>query len=468
MCSLDKFFRVVLTISVLAAGAAAALPAWGQIFHQQGQKFFASDAMAADQAWSVALSADGNTALISGPFNNNNVGGAWVFTRSNGVWTKQSTLVVSDAGFPYTPQLGWSVALSADGNTAVVGGPADTNSIGDGAAWLFTRTGGVWTQLGPKLVGTGSVVDFAEGFYAHQGSSVAISEDGKTILVGGYGDNKTFGAVWVFSCANGVCAQQGPKLVPSDAINLVIRFGYSLALSGDGNTAIIGAPYEKTAAGGAAWVFTRSGGTSSQQGTKLFGTSDVAGLSQQGWSVGLSADGNTAIIGGPAEETALNTSLDNIWGAAWVFVRSGSVWSQQGPKLVGFDGGLLSFEGTSVALSGDGNTAILGGPYDGTQVGAAWIFERRAGVWSSIGPKLVGAGVTGTEAWQGHSVALAGDGTTALVGGPTDNWPETSANSVGAAWPFLEGWMVAGVGRFNADTKTTCCGATPTAAWPFG
>ncbi|MGB6315916.1 MAG: hypothetical protein WBG13_25700, partial [Pseudolabrys sp.] len=91
----------------------------------------------------------------------------------------------------------------------------------------------------------------------------------------------------------------------------------------------------------------------SQQGPKLVGTG-ASGVSQQGASVALSADGNTAIVGGPGD--------NNGQGAAWVYTRSGGVWTQQGNKLVGTGASGVSQQGASVALSADGNTAIVGGP----------------------------------------------------------------------------------------------------------
>ena len=102
----------------------------------------------------------------------------------------------------------------------------------------------------------------------------------------------------------------------------------------------------------------------------------------QGKSVALSADGNTAIIGGP---------WDNWPGAAWVFTRSKGLWTQQGNKLVGSgsvvgDDGLMAratMQGWSVALAADGNTAIIGGWGDNGGAGAAWVFTRKDGVWSS-------------------------------------------------------------------------------------
>ena len=96
----------------------------------------------------MALSADGNTALIGGHDDNGSVGAAWVFTRSAGVWTQQGAKLTG-SGETGAGEFGWSVALSADGNTALIGGVADNGGVG--AAWVFTRSGGVWTQQGSKL-----------------------------------------------------------------------------------------------------------------------------------------------------------------------------------------------------------------------------------------------------------------------------------------------------------------------------
>ena len=119
-----------------------------------------------------------------------------------------------------------------------------------------------------------------------------------------------------------------------------------------------------------------------QQGTKLIGTGAI-GDASQGWSASLSYDGNTAIVGGIGDSGV---------GAAWVFTRSGGVWSQQA-KLVGTGNGAFSAQGVSASLSGDGNTALVGGSDDSDLMGAAWVFIRSsAGVWSQQGPKLVGTG----------------------------------------------------------------------------
>jgi hypothetical protein len=118
---------------------------------------------------------------------NNLIGAAWVFISSTGVWTQQAKLVGADST-PDTEQ-GRSAALSGDGNMAIVGGPIYDSS---GAAWVYARAGGVWSQQA-KLVGTGAIGD------ALQGISVSLSADGNTAIVGGFGDNNDAGAAWVYS-----------------------------------------------------------------------------------------------------------------------------------------------------------------------------------------------------------------------------------------------------------------------------
>jgi hypothetical protein len=148
------------------------------------------------------------------------------------------------------------------------------------------------------------------------------------------------------------------------------------------------------------------------QQAKLVGT-DSIGSPNQGVSVALSGDGNTAIVGGPGDDSN---------GAAWVFSRAGGAWRQQA-KLVDTTVEVSQFsaqQGGSVALSGDGNTAIVGGPLDNQAAGAAWVYTRSAGVWSQQA-KLVGTEAIGSAA-QGTSVALSDDGNTAIVGGPNDNF----------------------------------------------
>ena len=127
-----------------------------------------------------------------------------------------------------------------------------------------------FTQQGRRLVGTGAVGT------ANQGASVSLSSNGNTAVVGGYGDNSVAGAVWVYTRTGGVWTQQGNKLVGTGAISGGIGQGHSVSLSADGNTAVVGGAYDNYNVG-AVWVFTRSGGVWTQQGNKLVGTGAVGG-----------------------------------------------------------------------------------------------------------------------------------------------------------------------------------------------
>ena len=407
--------RQALAVAVIVwSSVLISRPALAQLV-QQGPKLVGAGAtglpLQPHQGTSVALSADGNTAIVGGstdntvncpfPFCVTGTGAAWIWTRSAGGWTQQGNKLVGSGALGFSEQ-GTSVSLSADGNTAIVGGPRDNNSAG--AAWVWTRSGGVWTQQGNKLVGFDAVGA------ADQGSSVSLSADGNTAIVGGPGDAGA-GAAWIWTRSGGVWTQQGNKLVGSGAVGpFPANQGQSVSLSADGNTAIVGGHFDNGGAG-AAWIWTRSGGVWSQQGSKLAGT----GAS----SVSLSADSNTAIIG-----------VGGGAGGAWIWTRTGGVWSQQGNKLVGSGAVGNAAQGTSVSLSGDGNTAVVGGSGDDGGAGATWVWTRSGAVWTQQSMKLVGSGAAGSAA-QGFSVALSADGNTAIVGGPADN------NSIGAAWVFF-------------------------------
>ena len=212
------------------------------------------------QGTSVGLSADGNTAIVGAPGDNLSIGAAWVYTRSGNAWSKQAKLV--DQGVAGIKDQGRSVALSADGNTAIVGGPGDlARSIG--AASVYARSGGVWSQQGSKLVGTGAVGNSAQGF------CVALSADGNTAAAGGYIDNNFVGAVWLYTRSDGVWSQQGGKLVGTSVVGDSQQC--NVALNADGSKVIVGGGGDNNGVG-AMWVYTRSVGMWNQQGGKLIGT----------------------------------------------------------------------------------------------------------------------------------------------------------------------------------------------------
>lgn len=364
----------------------------------------------------MALSADGNTLAIGGlvPMAQSQ-GATWVFTRSDSSWSQQAGPLIGTGG-SQSAQQGKSVALSDDGNTLAIGAPTEFDQ---GGTWIFTRSGTSWSQQAGPLVGA----VFAPGS-ASQGESVALSADGNTLAVGGPDYNLDQGGVWIFR-RSGTTWSPEPNMPLVNMISAEGQSqGFSVALSADGNTLAAGSITYDPAGIGATFVWIFSGNSWSQQTlSPLVGTGAVA-PSFQGFSVALSDDGDTLAVGGSLDKDGV--------GATWIFTRSGSSWSQQGEGLIGA-GVAKAFQGFSVSLSADGNTLAVGGPgyqIGGTpKIGAAWIFTRVGTTWTQSGPRLVGADESGLSG-QGFSVALSGDGNTLASGGINDN------SQTGATWVF--------------------------------
>jgi hypothetical protein len=371
------------------------IPTCSAQFVQQGGKLVGvgTQSSGTSEGTAVALSADGNTAIVGGSGDNSLNGAVWIFTRANGIWSTQGIKLVANEA---TIEFGAAVAMSADGTTALVGQAG-------GAAWVFTQSNGVWSQSAKLTSGT---PDY------NIGSTVALSGDGNTAAVGAT-DSQTIGGVWIFVRVNGAWTQQGGVLAGAGYQGTSGQ-GSSLALSTDGNTLIEGGPGD--AGNGAAWVFTRSAGAWSQQGNKLTVASTAARF---GYSVSLSADGNTALIGGPYDA--------NLTGAAWIFVRINGVWSQKGTKLTGMPGGDFGY---SVSLSANGKTALVGAPQaPAGEPRTAWVLQQSGSTWTETTVAPTGNAPPYRFGW---AVSLSGDGNTALVGGPDDS------NNEGAAWVFAQ------------------------------
>jgi FG-GAP repeat len=407
---LGATLSLILACSALAASVSSALSP--SPFVQQGAELEPSATSgSANAGASVALSADGNTALVGGPEDAGGTGAAWIFTRSGATWTQGPKLT---SGGVENVSFGTSVALSADGETALVG------SVN--GAWIFTRSGSTWTRQ-PVLKARD------EAGPSRFGTSVALSGDGSAALVGGSEDANDVGAAWIFTRSGSTWTQQAAKLTGGEEEGLGF-FGTAVSLSGDGEVALIGGRDDGGA--GAAWVFRRNGAGYSQQGAKLTGAGE-SGEGRFGASVALSLSGDTAVVGAPADNNAV--------GAAWVFTQSGSTWAQQGAKLTGEGESEPGHFGNSVALSADGGMALIGGEADGNVTlitgsfsfggaGAAWLFGRSGATWTQQGTKLTVAAHS-REAEFGKSVALSSTGGTALVGESEER------NGVGAAWAFV-------------------------------
>jgi hypothetical protein len=201
-------------------------------------------------------------------------------------------------------------------------------------------------------------------------------------------------------------------------------FGYSVSISGDGNTAIAGALFEEY--GGSAYIFTRSGTTWTQQAK--IQASDRQASDFFGSSVSMSSNGNTAIVGAMFEDTGGSSA-----GAAYIFTRSGTTWTQQ-VKIQASDKQASDNFGVSVAISDDGNTAIVGAYTEdtgGTNAGAAYIFTRSGTTWTQ--QAKIQASDKQASDFFGHSVAISSNGNTALVGAYNDH---TGSDRTGSAYIF--------------------------------
>ena len=246
------------------------------------------------------------------------------------------------------------------------------------------------------------------------GSSVSVSADGATAVVGAPGVSSGAGAAYVFTKSSGTWSLsttlQATGGAPGD------QFGYSVSVSGDGTTAVVGA-YGVSGYRGAAYVVTRSGSGWSSSAT--LGTGSAAN-DYFGTSVSVSADGTTALVGA--------TGVSGYTGAAYVFTKTSGTWSSSTP-LLATGGAAFDQFGTSVSVSGDGATAVVGAYGVSTYAGAAYVFTRSGSGWSSSTTLQASGGAAGNL--FGCSVSVSGAGTTALVGATG------VSNYAGAAYSFL-------------------------------
>ncbi len=392
-------------------------------------------------------------------------------------------------------RFGTSIALSGDGHTLAVGAPFEDSAAsgvgGDesndseyhaGAVYVFRRnSAGMWSQEAyVKANNTGQGDQF--------GTSVSLSEDGNTLAVGaiwessaatgvdGDGNDNSkgnAGAVYVFrrSATGGWSQEAYVKASNTDSSD---NFGWSVALSGDGNTLAVGAIWEASAAtgvdgdesnnsaggAGAAYVFRRDpAGNWSQEAYVKASNPDMNDLF--GWSVALSRDGSTLAVGAVWEASAAtgvggdgsNNSASNA-GAVYVFLRSGGVWSQEAYIKASNAFGGSQF-GHSVSLSTDGNTLVVGANREGSAAtgvngdetdhsaggaGAVYVFRRSGAMWSQ--QAYIKASNTDADDEFGHAVSLSGDGNLLAVGAKF----ETSATT--------------GVGGDESDNSLRSAGAT--------
>jgi hypothetical protein len=342
---------------------------------------------------SVSLSADGDTALIGSPLEFNK-GAAYIFTRDEtGSWKQQSRFTSKDGVGNNISwhSFGMSVSLSADGQTALIGAcehPWMTSDISEckpGSAYIFVKgADGTWSQQ-VKLVPN----ERAKG--DSFGSSVSLSADGQTALIGadgfyclGHNSGMYYpGSAYIFTKgADGAWSSQQIKRTVVDRETGETYetsykgkgFGCSVSLSGDGQTALVGKLFHQDHYRQVdVHLFTQGADGAWHQQATLTAYQIEENDDRFGGDVLLSADGRTALIGASGDDDRANNS-----GAAYVFVKNENGWWSQRTKLTAEDGAAGDSFGGSVALSADGQTALIGAPSDddrGLNSGSAYVFS---------------------------------------------------------------------------------------------
>ena len=383
----------------------------------EDQILYSSDAAASDGFGGfgqVAIS--GNYAIVGAigeDEGGSDAGAAYIFYKSGGTWTQQAKLLASDISANDT--FGYA---SIYGDYAIVGSKKADSS--EGAAYIFYRSGTSWTQQA-KLSASSGMSDNDDRF----GSYVSIYGDYAIIGAPNYHHNSSgdSGTAYIF-IRSGTSWTQQQKLLASD-LGAQDYFGRSVSISGD--YAIIGAPLWDAGGSdtieGAAYIFVRSGTSWSEQ--QKLTASDAAGNDNFGASVSISGD--YAIVGAWPEDDGGADA-----GAVYIFIRSGTSWSQQA-KLLASDAQASDNFGFSVSISG--NTAVVGAYKEdagGYNAGAAYIFERSGTTWTEV-KKIVASDAQADDDF-GTSVAI--DGTNVIIGSPGE---DTKGSNAGAAYIFSKG-----------------------------
>jgi hypothetical protein len=305
-------------------------PAW-----LQEQELAETTDQQADGSFGTAVSVSGTTVLIGASGHTVNgilhAGAAYIFVLSGGVWTEQAELNAADA--VAGDEFGVSVSLS--GTLALVGAYQHNRSAG--AAYVFAQSGTVWSQQAELNAADAAADD-------QFGSSVSLS--GSLALVGAPGHQVAgqagAGAAYVFAQSGASWPQQAEFTALDAAAG--DNLGKSVSLSG--GIALVGATYHQAgsiAQAGAAYLFTQSGATWTQQ--QELTAPDAAGLDEFGSTVSMS--GSTAVVGAPYKTVGSNQYA----GAAYVFA-AGNPWTQQA-ELTASNGTAFGFFGTAVSVSGN-------------------------------------------------------------------------------------------------------------------
>jgi hypothetical protein len=483
-CTLMPRTAVHVVAMLLAAGIS--IRAQGPLAWQQSTFLKSSNAGDGDQlGFAVALSGDGSTLAAGAPMEASGAtgingredddsayssGAVYVYSRSGAGWSQQAYLKGSNT--EANDQFGNAVALSADGSTLAVSavfedsgatginGNQTDNSVGEaGAVYIFTRTGSAWVQQAYIKASNTGGRDDGDTF----GYAIALSDDGATLAVGAPSEDGSStgsngnqaddsavgaGAVYVFTRAGAAWSQHA--YVKSADTRANALFGYSVGLSANGSTLAAGA-FDEDGGKGAVHIFTRDvtkGGAWTEQARLQPLNGERA--DSFGSSLSISDDGNTVAAGALDEDSLLTNvngadqgsadqSTDTSAGAAYVFTRTGNIWSQQA-FIKASNTGKEDWFGVRLALSGDGNTVAVSAPNeDGAadaapESGAVYVYTRSGGAWSHQ-LDLKGANTEQFDEF-GSSVALSRDGRTMAVGARFDE-PGGTPVAAGGVYIFV-------------------------------
>lgn len=417
-------------LAIGALGWSGAPPVQGQCNPQELAKLTAFDA--APQDWFGSVAIDGDTILVGARQDDNatgvDAGATYVYVKSgppgSEVWTEQAKLIGTEPifGLETGDQSGISVDVS--GNTALVGSWLWPNGNATGLIYIFVRSGPpggeVWTQQAALA---------CPQFGSFQYFGVSVALEGDTAVVGSLAaTGLNVGGQAFFYRRTGPPGGEyweAQQVFPSDGVP-GDQFGISVAMSPSQDTAVVGAWLDDNAGGtdaGAAYVYVRTGPNPQfpwVEQAKLT-ASDGGAIDQFGRQVAI--DGDTIVIGSRFDDHAGGADA----GSAYVFTRSGTVWTQQA-KLTASDAAAGDEFGLLLTLAGD--TLIVGAYSDdhagGADAGSAYVFTRAGTVWTEQS-KLTSLDAAAGDAFG--TVALSGD--TAVVSSIfDDNAGGTDAGSV--------------------------------------
>ncbi len=379
--------------------------------------------------FSVAMNPSGTIVAIGEPnwsgsenlFNGN--GRVQVYNLVNGFWTAMGG-PLDMTGQNLDDKAGWSVAISSDGTTIAMGEIGWNSNYGRVRA--YNLVSGAW-------VATGGDQDMAgENSGDQAGTSVAISSDGKTVVVGEPGWSNGFGTgrVLVYNLVSGSWVATGGT---GDMIGLHSddNAGTSVAISSDGRTVAIGAPgFSENDSRGRVQVFNLIPNVSGSSWIQTGGAIDMIGQNlrdQAGTSVAISSDGTIVAVGEPGWSGSTEESFFNGRGRVQVYNLVNGSWTALGGAFDMTGQNLGDQAGYSVAMNPSGTTVAIGelGWPGGIGTGRVRAYNLINGSWVVTGTALVMVGQS-SDNGAGASVAISSDGATIAMGEP--GWTGISSN----------------------------------------